>query len=355
MKDKKKIIIISICILVVILIALAFLFFYKKNDKNVGDNINEATYKNENTNETKKEEKKNESQSNSRPYAVVINNFAKAVKAQSGLDKAYVVYEFPIEGGISRSLALYKDQTDVKIGTIRSARQNYIDYALENDAIFVHFGWNVTAKEQIKKLKIDYIDGNSSDPKPFNRENPLKLAREHTVYTNISKIMDYAKKNKKYRLTTNTTPVFSYSEDEINLDDGKKAKEVKVPYSNSFNVKFVYNDSTKRYERYVNGNKHTDYFNKKTYDCKNILVVLVGNDYIADHKDAAGNNYLNLKNIGTGTGYYITNGYSKKIKWQKKSKESKTIYSYEDGSELKINDGNTWVMMQLSNLKTSIS
>ena len=67
--------------------------------------------------------------SNSRPYAVVINNYPSAAKVQAGLNDAYIVYEFPIEGGITRSLALFKDKTDVKVGTIRSARQYYIDYS----------------------------------------------------------------------------------------------------------------------------------------------------------------------------------------------------------------------------------
>ena len=124
-------------------------------------------------------------ESNTRPYAVVINNFPSAVKVQSGLNDAYIVYEFPIEGGITRSLALYKDKTDVKIGTVRSARHDYLDYVLENDAIFVHFGWSHTAQEDIFKLGIDYIDGNTRDYNAFWRENPESIATEHTVYTNL--------------------------------------------------------------------------------------------------------------------------------------------------------------------------
>ena len=81
-------------------------------------------------------------ESNTRPYAVVVNNFPKATKVQAGLNEAYIIYEFPIEGGISRSLALFKDKQDVRIGTVRSARHDYLDYALENDAIFVHYGWS---------------------------------------------------------------------------------------------------------------------------------------------------------------------------------------------------------------------
>ena len=93
-------------------------------------------------------------ESNSRPYAVVINNYPAATKVQTGLNEAYIIYELPIEGGMTRSLALYKDKTDVKIGTVRSARHNYIDYVLENDAIFVHFGWSHEAENQIISMGI---------------------------------------------------------------------------------------------------------------------------------------------------------------------------------------------------------
>ena len=69
--------------------------------------------------------------SNSRPYAVTVNNTAVAVKVQEGLNKAYLVYEIPTEGNTSRLLALYKDiEEDLVIGTIRSARHNFIYFAL---------------------------------------------------------------------------------------------------------------------------------------------------------------------------------------------------------------------------------
>ena len=57
--------------------------------------------------------------SNTRPYAVVINNSTVAVKVQTGLQQAYIVYEFPVEGGLTRLMALYKDASDITIGTIR--------------------------------------------------------------------------------------------------------------------------------------------------------------------------------------------------------------------------------------------
>lgn len=321
---------------------------------------------------SKKEEQKNSEQeqevqkkisivdleSDSRPYAVVINNFPSAVKVQSGLNDAYMIYEFPIEGGMTRSLALFKDKNDVKIGTIRSARHDYLDYALENDAIFVHFGWSHTAKQDISKLSINHIDGNTNDPSVFWRENPENLATEHTVYTNLSKIIDYNINTKGYRNTTEIKPPLNYTTDEIKLDeyeDSKIANSIEMSYSGAYKIGFSYNNETNKYDRIVNGISHTDYFTKEQYNCKNILVVLLDWGYVSGHADLAGNNYLDLYNVGSGKGYYITNGYAKEINWNKEDRSSQTKYTYSDGTEVEINDGNTWVVFQSNSQGVVIS
>ena len=61
-----------------------------------------------------------------------------------------------------------------------------------------------------------------------------------------------------------------------------------------------------------------------------------------------------MHNVGTGDGYYITNGYAVPIKWTKKDRKSQTIYTYKDGTEVKINDGNTYIMHQLTDKKLTI-
>ena len=287
--------------------------------------------------------------SNKRPYGVVINNYPSAVKVQSGLDKAYVIYEIPIEGGLSRSIAFFKDVDEAKLGTIRSARHNYIDYMQEHDAIFVHFGGSATAYEELNgKNKVDHIDGNTTDSKPFWREKYENLAYEHRVYTNLSNIIDYVENTKKLRTTTDKEPVLNYSQEEIDLkdkEDSRLANTVDIYYSNNFYVTYKYNEETKRYDRYFKGSPHVDYFTKKQFDCKNIIITFITWGTQTNHKDAAGNGYLNLNNTGTGEGYYITNGYAVPITWQKDTRRSKTIYKYKDGTEIDVNDGNTWIML----------
>ncbi len=286
--------------------------------------------------------------SNSRPYAIVINNFPSAVKVQTGLQDAYMIYEIPVEGGMSRSLAFYKDKVTAKVGTVRSARHNFLDYVLENDAIFVHFGWSHYAQADIPSLGINNINGLYDTP--FWRENPEGLATEHTAYTGLDKLIEVAK-NKGYRTTTEEKSLLNYSTDKIDLSKKEGsivANNVEIPYSNSYIVKFVYDSENENYKRYVNGVEHTDYFTKEQYTSKNIIVVKLGLTKTSD------NYYLNLHNVGTGDGYYITNGYAVPIKWEKSDRSSKTVYKYLDGTIINVNDGNTWIMLQSVDNATTI-
>lgn len=107
--------------------------------------------------------------SNTRPIAIMINNHRTAQPLQTGLNDAYLVYEIVVEGGITRMLAVFKDADTARIGTIRSSRHYFLDYALENDAIYVHYGWSPQAEEDIYNLGINNVNG-MVDGNPFWRD-----------------------------------------------------------------------------------------------------------------------------------------------------------------------------------------
>lgn len=66
---------------------------------------------------------------------------------------------------------------------------------------------------------------------------------------------------------------------------------------------------------------------------------------------ASDNYYWDLETVGSGTGYYITEGYAVPITWSKENREAKTKYRYVDGTEIQLNDGNTYIQLQ-SNSQT---
>ena len=61
-----------------------------------------------------------------------------------------------------------------------------------------------------------------------------------------------------------------------------------------------------------------------------------------------------MKTQGTGTGYFITNGYAVPIKWSKATRNAKTKYMYLDGTEIEVSDGRTYIEIQTTSQKLTI-
>ena len=281
--------------------------------------------------------------SKTRPLAVSINNTPVAVKVQEGLNKAYLIYEIPTEGYTSRLLALYKDVSDLNVGTIRSARHNFIDFSYESDAIFVSYGWSHYTEDELKNNIINYIQGVKSEGYMW-RNNKENLAKEHTVYLNTDKVYDYAKNKKGYSLESNNTILLNYNVKDTDLstmEGAVETRKVTLPYGNITTV-FEYDEENKMYNRIVNGNVTKDHETKEVYNTKNIIIEKVNYSVMPDKY------YWDLKTVGSGDGYYITNGYSVPIKWSKESRGSKTKYTYLDGNEISVSDGRTYIEVHIT-------
>lgn len=280
-------------------------------------------------------------ESNTRPIAVMINNHNYARPNHAGLQDAFVVYELIVEGGITRLMAIFKDQETTRIGSVRSSRHNFLDYAMEYDAIYVHFGWSGLAKNDISKFKINNINGLYDDA-GFWRDKTLKVPSEHTAFTSIEKINKVVTR-RKYKTTTETKIPFKYNAYKVDIseyEDSMKADEIIIPYSDYMTTSYTYDSENKVYKRYANSKEHTDAVTKEQYTAKNIIIMKVKNYRV----DSYGRQ--NLDTTGKGEGYFITNGYARKITWEKEKRSSKTVYKYLDGTEIVLNDGNTFIQVE---------
>ena len=274
---------------------------------------------------------------NDRPIAVMIDNHDDAWP-QAGLQRAYMVYEIIVEGGETRLMALFKGADDVeKIGPVRSARHYFIDYAMENDAIYTHFGESPQASSDIKKYSIAEIDGISEDGTTFWRVKDK--AAPHNAVTSMKNLIQSAK-NKNYRMTSSEDSVLNYVTDEVNLEDGQGAVSVTIPHSQLQTVKYEYDEQNKVYERYARGKEQVDWDTDEPITVKNIIITFCDNYTLSDTENKG---RQGLKNIGTFNGYYITNGKAIKIKCIKNARDEQTVYQDLNGKEIDVNDGNTFV------------
>ena len=273
---------------------------------------------------------------NDRPIAVMIDNHKKAMP-QAGLNDAYLVYEIIVEGGESRLMALFKGTSLDKIGPVRSSRHYFLDYALENDAIYVHFGWSPQAKSDITKLGVDNINGISESSKSFWRTKD-KYA-PHNVATSTENILNIAAR-KGYSTTSTKESVLNYVADELNLESDIEATKITIPYSTSNTVEYEYDTTTKRYIRYSRDTKQVDWTTGETVTTKNIIVVKAKNWTLNDGENKGRQSIDNIKVLN---GYYITNGKAIEITAEKSTRESQTVYKDLEGNEIDVNDGNTFI------------
>lgn len=273
-----------------------------------------------------------------RPIAVMIDNH-KSAMPQSGLNDAYIVYEMIVEGGETRLMALFKGKTLDKIGPIRSSRHYFLDYALENDAIYVHYGWSPQAQSDITKLGVNNVNGLVESTSDFWRAKDKSAP--HNAVSATKNILSIAEA-KGYNLKSDKKSVLNYVAEDINLESEQVANKFSIKYSDYNTVSYTYDSEAKKYLRYSRKTKQVDWDTKEEVFAKNIIITFVKNTTLNDGENKG---RQTLDNIGTRDGYYITNGKAIKIKCEKKSRKEQTVYKDMQGNEIKVNDGNTFIQI----------
>ena len=341
--NKKKIIIITvISVLGLLLLTGLFYFLLSMNDdsKKKGDvKIDDATTV------EKKDLTVYDVNSNRRPIAVMIDNNV-GNNAHVGLQDAYLTYEIIVEGGLTRIMAIFKDVNTSVIGPVRSSRHYFLDYALESDAIYAHYGWSTFAQNDIRSLGVNNING-LYDSGYYRNYN---IAAPHNVFTSIEDLYNVAG-SKGYSTTSDNYSLLNYTPDDVNFNatsDLLTANNISMTYSYSQVRSYTYDSTNRYYLRYMNNSPHTDRDSGVQYHYKNIIIMKVNNSTL----DSYGRQ--DLDTVGNGEGYYITNGYAIPITWSKDSRSGKTHYYY-GGNELVVSDGNTMIQVVPVNNSITIS
>ena len=285
-----------------------------------------------------------------RPVAVVINNIRKSLP-QSGISQADLYYEVLAEGDITRIIAIFQDFDSQKIGTVRSARDYFLMFAADHDALFVHFGGSTKAYSDIAALGVNNMDGMRDDG--YWRD-PVRFSQpgmyEHSAYTSAEKIWAQMEK-KGYRLEkaeddtgmfnfydTFTVPLAQQSGTVI-APPGQRHHSVTIPYAPGKQAAFTYDAEQRNYLRYQFGEPHIDEETGQQLRVDNVLIQLT--DMYVISGDDAGRRDVTL--VGGGNGVLLTGGAAVPVTWQKASYASPTQWFDQSGKKLTLNKGKTWI------------
>ena len=276
---------------------------------------------------------------NMRPYAIMTENTKDAIP-QYGLNSASIIYECPVEGGITRLMAIYENLGNMeKVGNVRSCRPYYVYFAAEYDAIYTHFGESTEGADALAKKLTPEINGMSSKGgKSFYRTSDRKAP--HNAYTSAAGLAEGAQRlgiDTTYNADEHKHFTFATKGKENKLEDGASANKVSLYFFNN-KPYFTYDASTGLYVRHQFGNDHIDKVDGKTITVKNIIL-----ENVSSAKFSADKGTLNLGVVGSGTGKFITNGKVIDITWKKDSDKAVTHYYDKSGKEIVLNPGKTWI------------
>ncbi len=278
--------------------------------------------------------------SKQRPVAVMVNNI-KASMPQIGISQADVIYEALAEGGITRLMALFLDYKNVgTVGSVRSARDYYLDFAQIHDAIFIHAGGSELAYSQIKSRGINALDGVRTTVSGVfwrDAERRKTMAYEHTMVTSGEKILSGIRKM-KYR-TENEADFQSslkFNTQAVELS-GSSGTYIKIPNSKSYVAELTYDAQQGLYLKNQFGKPHVDGANGQQLAFTNVLVLYTQQKTVDDY------GRLGIDFTGSGKGYYLCSGKAVPIQWSRNDRDGGVTLTHTDGSALKLNPGKSYI------------
>lgn len=268
------------------------------------------------------------------PLAVSIENHIDS-RPQSGLDKADLIYEALSEGGITRFLVFYACGDAEEIGPVRSARTYFLDWLSEFDAFFAHCGGSIDTLDLIGPYGI--LDLNQ-----FYNAKAYWRAKDryapHNLYSSTEKLWDLAKE-KGWSLEGDYEG-FKFKSD-VPSDQRPESQEIKVNYQdNRFKVRWVYDPGDNGYLRFQGGQEFKDKITDQQLSTKNIIVQFISSSPVITR---IGEQTRKMDTIGSGKIIVFLDGKAQTGTWGKTSRTARTKYYDEEGKEIKLNPGQTWI------------
>nr|WP_295279315.1 DUF3048 domain-containing protein [uncultured Blautia sp.] len=285
-----------------------------------------------------------------RPVAVMLGNDSVGAP-QSGTENAGVIYEAPVEGSITRLMAIIEDYDNIpRIGSVRSCRDYFLFYANEYDAIYSHYGQAVYALQYLDQHLIDNLNGLTLGNAYYRTTDRVAPHNAYTDFSHLQAGIQSQGYSQDYKEDYNGHFQFAPEGTETTLDDGVSANVVKLDNYAHNHPWFEYNAETKEYSRFQFNAPHIDQNTGNQLTCENII--LQYSDYVPYDP----NGYLNIDTQSGGKGKYITRGKAIDIQWTKDSQWGIThYYNSASGEEIQLNPGKTWVEIVLNDTVDSVS
>ena len=278
---------------------------------------------------------------NRRPIAVILAEDSVA-RPLSGISKADLVIEMSvITGGITRMMAIFQCGNPGEIGSLRSARHDFIPLSMGFDSILVHWGGSHYALDLLKKKVMDNIDALVNPYQVFWRKKGIPPP--HNGFSSMENLIKAAQKI-GFRLENNFEGYshFVFEDAESGREETKEKgwgpQILKIGYPYPYNVEYEYSPETNSYLRWRSGRPEIDKLNGQQVEAKNIVIMRAKSRQLEKE-------YNDVDIEGEGKAIVYKNGQEIKGSWQKdKLNPSSKLYFFDEmGEEIEFSPGQIWI------------
>jgi len=276
------------------------------------------------------------------PIAVMVDDHRDA-RPQSGFNAAAVVWQAPAEGGIPRYMMVFQDALPTGVGPVRSARQYFIEWAAEWQAVYVHVGGSPGAMATLRSDGHGQLVWNADEFRfggtyLWRRED---LAAPHNVYSDAEHL-----RNLVGAVGAADRPI------EPSWTFGPELAGEARPIGTTLSVEFPYESITYRYDAATNRyHRFIDRSTEPQVDAADGRVVAPTNVVILRMRfGALGDGHpekhrLEAADVGSGEAIVSTNGRIIVGTWSKDSVSDPTLLFGPDGAPLSLTAGQTFVQV----------
>jgi len=267
---------------------------------------------------------------------IKIDNTPEA-HAQTGIDKADVVYEEIVEGGITRLAAIFNSQLPTVVGPVRSVRKTDREIVDPIGGIFAFSGGAAYAIRSIETAPVLLFQQSNAGSAMFR--NPRRPA-PHNLYANAAALSAKGGKPKPppalftYRSASAATP-------------GVAVSSFTVGFGAGFETTYTWSSKTKSWNRSIFGAPDIDTDGVRISP-KNVIVMSV------NYQGGVGVEQSQATLTGSGQVYIFTGGHVQTGKWSRTNLFKPIAYTNSNGV-MTLVPGQTFVELMATSQHVSIT
>lgn len=266
-----------------------------------------------------------------RPFAVMMAQ-DPLTRPLSGIAAADIVIEMPVgNDGITRIMALFMCEEASEIGSVRSARDDFIPLAASFDAIFGHWGGSSFALEQLNASVLDNIDALPNPTQVFFRKQGVPGPHDgFTTYEALKRAAQFL----EYRLQINHE---GYPIADERPSDTATTSLI-VGYTDSYNVHYLYNRFTNTYLRWRAGSPERDAIDGRQAEVSVVIVLVTDIQELTEE-------YNDVAVTGSGRMLVFQNGTMQEGTWEKDGGQltSPMEFLTVKGEDMALVAGKKWI------------